>query len=84
MFGVTSLRGSACLNTYGRVAGLGKLIKGSQCEPHSGTDQLVKYQIAEFANSIDLDEMAHNEPPQLDLHCLPSSLLNSQTRIAWT
>ena len=29
--------------------------------------------IAEFANSIDLDEVAHNEPPHLDLHCLPSS-----------
>ena len=28
----------------------------------------------EFANSIDLDEVAHNEPPHLDLHCLPSSL----------
>ena len=23
---------------------------------------------------IDLDEVAHNEPPHLDLHCLPSSL----------
>ena len=31
-------------------------------------------QIAEFANSIDLDEEAHNEPPHLDLQCLPSSL----------
>ena len=30
--------------------------------------------IAEFANSIDLDEVAHNEPPHLDLRCLPSSL----------
>ena len=26
------------------------------------------------ANNANLDEMAHNEPPQLDLHCLPSSL----------
>ena len=31
-------------------------------------------QIAEFAISVDLDEVAHNEPPHLDLHCLPSSL----------
>ena len=31
--------------------------------------------IADFANSVDLDEVAHNEPPHLDLHCLPSSLL---------
>ena len=30
--------------------------------------------IAEFANSVDLDEVAHNEPPHLDLLCLPSSL----------
>ena len=30
--------------------------------------------IAELANSADLDEVAHNEPPHLDLHCLPSSL----------
>ena len=30
--------------------------------------------IAEFANSVDLDEVAHDEPPQQDLHCLPTSL----------
>ena len=30
--------------------------------------------IAELANSVDLDEVAHNEPPHPDLHCLPSSL----------
>ena len=30
--------------------------------------------IVEFANSVDLDEVAHHEPPHLDLHCLPSSL----------
>ena len=30
--------------------------------------------LAEFANSVDLDEVAHYEPPHLDLHCLPSSL----------
>ena len=29
---------------------------------------------ARFANSVDLDEVAHNEPPHPDLHCLPSSL----------
>ena len=27
-----------------------------------------------FSNSIGQDEVAHNEPPHLDLHCLPSSL----------
>ena len=30
--------------------------------------------IVEFANSLDLDEVAHNEPPHLDLRYLPSSL----------
>ena len=29
---------------------------------------------AEVANSVNLDEVAHNEPPHLNLHCLPSSL----------
>ena len=33
-----------------------------------------RMKIAEFANSVDPDEVAHNEPPHLDLHCLPSSL----------
>ena len=27
-----------------------------------------------LANSIDFDEVAQNDPPHLDLHCLPSSL----------
>ena len=36
--------------------------------------QLPVTKIAEFANSVDLDEVAHNEPPHLDLHCLPCSL----------
>ena len=31
-------------------------------------------EIAELANSVDLDEVAHNEPPHLDLHCLLYSL----------
>ena len=28
---------------------------------------------AEFKNSVDPDEVAHDEPPHLDLHCLSSS-----------
>ena len=42
--------------------------------------------ITEFANSADLDEVAYNEPPHLDLHCLPSKSLNSQydINIVWT
>ena len=31
-------------------------------------------QIDEFANSVDLDEVAHNEQTHLDLHCLRYSL----------
>ena len=31
--------------------------------------------IAEFANSVDLHEVAHNEPPSLDLLSLPSMFL---------
>ena len=30
--------------------------------------------MAEFDNSIALDEAGHNERSHLDLHCLPSSL----------
>ena len=30
--------------------------------------------IAKFANTVDSDEVTHNEPPPLYLHCLPSSL----------
>ena len=29
--------------------------------------------VADFANSVHLDEVAHNEPPHQGLHCLPSS-----------
>ena len=29
--------------------------------------------VAEFAHSIDLDEVAHHQPPHQDLHCLPFS-----------
>ena len=32
--------------------------------------KLPKRKLADFPNSIDSDEAAHNEPPYLDLHCL--------------
>ena len=38
------------------------------------TLELPETKIAELANGVDLDEVAHNEPPHLDQHCLPSSL----------
>ena len=33
-----------------------------------------KIKITEFANSVDPDEVAHNEQPHLDLHYLSSGL----------
>ena len=37
-----------------------------------------KTRIVEFANSVDPDEVAHDEPPHLDLHCLPASVQKNQ------
>ena len=34
----------------------------------------LEMKIDKFANNVDPDKVAHNEPPHLDLHCLPSSL----------
>ena len=46
-----------------------------------GVIKLIPWQIktpnttlAEFANTVDPDEMAHNWPFHLDLQCLPSSV----------
>ena len=39
--------------------------------------------IADFAKSIDPDEAVHNEPPHLDLHCLPSSLCLMMNHTVW-
>ena len=33
----------------------------------------------ELANNVDSDEVAHNEPPHLNLHSLPTSLLLLKT-----
>ena len=38
------------------------------------TRKALQTKIAKFANSRDPDEAAHNEPSQLGLHCLPTSL----------
>ena len=35
---------------------------------------VLETKVAEFANSVGLEEVAHNEPPHLDLHCLPSGV----------
>ena len=39
--------------------------------------------IFKVANGGDPDEAAHNEPPHLDPHCLPSLSLNSQYGTIW-
>ena len=39
-----------------------------------GVPILMHFKIAEIANSVDLDEVAHYEPPHLGLLSLPSSL----------
>ena len=40
--------------------------------------------IDKFANNIDPEEMAHNKPPHLDLHYLPSSLsILNNYGLAW-
>ena len=35
----------------------------------------LKMKIADFANSVALGEVAHNEPPHLNPHCLAYSYL---------
>ena len=46
--------------------------KGLLYEPL--TLKVPEMQKDEFANNDDLNEVAHDEPPHLDLHCLPSGL----------
>ena len=41
---------------------------------HSINSLVPETKIAEFVNSVDLDEVAHDEPPHQGLHCLPSAL----------
>ena len=51
-----------------------KVNQGSSSEQTLLTLSVPETKIAEFANSVDLDEVAHNEPPHPDLHCLLSNL----------
>ena len=57
-----------------RLCGKSFPSKVGNLTPQSLTLQVPETKIAEFANNVDLDEVAHHEPPHLDLHCLPSSL----------
>ena len=39
-----------------------------------GLTQIMKTNVVYLANREDSDEVAHNEQPHLNLHCLPSCL----------
>ena len=54
--------------TFGTI---GKFIFGV---PANRKKRTTAMKIAELANRVDLDEVAHFEPPHLDLNCLPSSI----------
>ena len=41
---------------------------------HEVTLKFLKMKMVEFANSVDQDEVAQNEPPHLDLPCSTSVL----------
>ena len=51
-------------------------MSGAVCKPliPSLTLKMPVMRTVDFANSVDPDEVAHNELPHLDLHFLPSSL----------
>ena len=64
-----------------------KRLLGCSCTMLSITHLTLKLpvtKIAEFANSIAHDKVAHDEPPHLDLLCLPSKSLNSHYDVVWT
>ena len=54
--------------------GIIKALLCADCPVFPLTLEVPETKIAEFANSVDLDEVAHNEPPHQDLHCLLSCL----------
>ena len=67
------------LSTMGALPIIGPRLLCSLSALHSASELLRRNAVpetktAEFANSIDLDEVDHSEPPHLDLYCLPSSL----------
>ena len=49
-------------------------LRNKICSKMSKLSPFLELFKADFANSVDLDEVAHHEPPHLDLHYLPSSL----------
>ena len=68
------LRFFSCFTSFSVTSGpLGVVMKSfMQLNPVNSLSSTIE--IAEFINSVGLDEVAYNEPPHLDIHCLPSSL----------
>ena len=63
-----------CLSSLSECARCGHTLLGLQHTDWWLALKAQKMIIAEFANSVDPDEVAHYEPPHLDLYYLPSSL----------
>ena len=51
---------------------------------HIGRNAVPRLKKVEFANIVDLNEAAHNEPPHLDLQCLPSTVVENSVSFNWT
>ena len=51
------------------------ITRRSYCVEIHLTNKAPNTTIADFANTVDPDETAHNEPSHLDLQCLPSCFL---------
>ena len=58
----------SCLDTVSRIREISIMAVVLIC---SLTLSALQAETTLFANSVDPDEMAHNEPSHQDLHCLP-------------
>ena len=67
-------RSVGCLACDKQMQDIGTTFAAVQWRRHKLCVDVPAMKITEFANSIDLDEVAHHEPSHLDRHCLPSSL----------
>ena len=63
---------------FASLLNMGQLLKARICSFRSKLFSLAlqapKVKIVELANSVDPDEVAHNEPPYLNLHFLPCNV----------
>ena len=76
------MQASANADRHFKVAGY--TFRGSNCHllPFNSLSTVAK--IPDFANSVDLDEVAQYEPPDLDLHCLPACPLVFEFSICYS